>query len=93
MRAGHAETEHSSPAAITAAAGQFHIHAVDTVEQALASLKRSCDVTIYTDSEYVRNGITTWIHNWKRRGWRTADCCPGSFSITYPIPNCGPCGQ
>jgi ribonuclease HI len=30
-------------------------------------------VAIYTDSEYVRNGIMTWIHNWKRRGWRTAD--------------------
>lgn len=43
------------------------------VIQALAALKRPCGVTLYTDSEYVRNGITTWIHNWKRRGWRTAD--------------------
>ena len=42
------------------------------VIEALASLKRRCRVTIYTDSEYVKNGITTWIHNWKARGWRTA---------------------
>jgi ribonuclease HI len=33
-------------------------------------------VTLYTDSEYVRNGITTWIHSWKARGWRTADRKP-----------------
>ncbi len=42
------------------------------VIEALASLKRSCDVTIYTDSEYVRKGITEWIHGWKLRGWKTA---------------------
>lgn len=46
------------------------------VIQALAALTRPCGVTLYTDSEYVRNGITTWIHNWKRRGWRTADGKP-----------------
>ena len=46
------------------------------VIESLASLKRRCEVSIYTDSEYVRNGITTWIHNWKRRGWRTADNKP-----------------
>jgi hypothetical protein len=39
------------------------------VIEALASLKRRCTVAIYTDSEYVRNGITTWIHGWKKRGW------------------------
>jgi ribonuclease HI len=33
-------------------------------------------VAIYTDSEYVRNGITTWIHGWKQRGWKTADKKP-----------------
>ena len=43
------------------------------VIEALASLKRHCKVTIYTDSAYVKDGITSWIHNWKRRGWRTAD--------------------
>jgi len=46
------------------------------VIEALASLKRRCRVVIYTDSEYVRNGITTWIHNWKERGWKTADRKP-----------------
>ena len=42
------------------------------VIEALASLKRSCDIVLYTDSEYVKNGITTWIHGWKTRGWKTA---------------------
>ena len=46
------------------------------VIEALASLKRSCDVTLYTDSEYVRKGITEWIHGWKQRGWKTADRKP-----------------
>jgi ribonuclease HI len=46
------------------------------VIEALSALKRSCEVTIHTDSEYVRKGITEWIHNWKRRGWTTADRKP-----------------
>lgn len=46
------------------------------VIQALRALKRPCPVVIYTDSEYVRKGITEWIHNWKRRGWTTADRKP-----------------
>lgn len=46
------------------------------VIEALASLKKRCSVVIYTDSEYVRNGITTWIHGWKSRGWLTADKKP-----------------
>lgn len=46
------------------------------VIESLGSLKRTCTVHLYTDSEYVRNGITTWIHNWKKRGWRTADNKP-----------------
>jgi len=46
------------------------------VIKALSVLTRSCRVAIYTDSEYVRNGITTWIHGWKKRGWRTADGKP-----------------
>jgi ribonuclease HI len=46
------------------------------VIEALASLNRRCEVTVYTDSEYVKNGITSWIHNWKARGWRTADKKP-----------------
>ncbi len=39
---------------------------------ALEILRRPIAVDIYTDSEYLRNGITQWIHNWKRRGWLTA---------------------
>ena len=46
------------------------------VIEALVSLKRSCNITIYTDSEYVRKGITEWIHGWKLRGWKTADKKP-----------------
>ena len=46
------------------------------VIEALAALKAQTHVVLYLDSEYVRNGITSWIHNWKRRGWRTADNKP-----------------
>jgi len=40
--------------------------------QALENLKRKGPVELYTDSTYVRDGITKWIHGWKRNGWRTA---------------------
>ena len=43
---------------------------------ALEALKRPCVVDIHTDSQYLRNGIMTWIHGWKRNGWRTADKSP-----------------
>ncbi|MBI3772585.1 MAG: ribonuclease HI [Gammaproteobacteria bacterium] len=43
---------------------------------ALESLKRSCRVNVTTDSQYVRQGITEWMANWKRRGWKTADRKP-----------------
>ena len=46
------------------------------VIEALATLKRRSQVVVYTDSEYVKNGITSWIHNWKARGWKTADRKP-----------------
>jgi ribonuclease HI len=46
------------------------------VIEALAALKRATPVAVYTDSEYVKNGITTWIKGWKNRGWRTADGKP-----------------
>ena len=42
------------------------------VIEALRALKRPCDVTLYLDSEYVRKGITEWIHGWKSKGWKTA---------------------
>jgi ribonuclease HI len=40
--------------------------------RALESLRRHCDVRLYTDSQYLRNGITEWLPQWKRRDWRTA---------------------
>ncbi|NOQ79586.1 MAG: ribonuclease HI [Gammaproteobacteria bacterium] len=40
--------------------------------QALTQLTRPCDVVLTTDSQYLRQGITQWIHNWKKRGWKTA---------------------
>lgn len=43
---------------------------------ALQALKRPCEVDFYTDSTYVRNGITQWVHSWKKRGWKTADKQP-----------------
>ena len=43
---------------------------------ALESLKRPCTVDIHTDSQYLRNGIMTWINGWKRNGWKTADRKP-----------------
>jgi ribonuclease HI len=43
---------------------------------ALEALKEPCSVRLHTDSQYVKNGITSWIHNWKRNGWRTADKKP-----------------
>ena len=50
--------------------------------EALASLKQPCAVTIYTDSQYLRNGISSWIHAWKARGWRSCaspTATPSSF--------------
>jgi ribonuclease HI len=43
---------------------------------ALETLKRPCVVDLHTDSQYLRQGITGWIHGWKRNGWRTADKKP-----------------
>ena len=43
---------------------------------ALEALKKPSHVDLHTDSEYVKNGITKWIHGWKRNGWRTADKKP-----------------
>lgn len=39
----------------------------------LQALTRPCSVVVYTDSQYVKNGISEWIHNWKKRGWKTAN--------------------
>jgi ribonuclease HI len=44
--------------------------------EGLRALKRPCTVDLFTDSQYVMQGITAWMKNWKRRGWRTADNKP-----------------
>ncbi|MDP1730258.1 MAG: ribonuclease HI [Devosia sp.] len=44
--------------------------------EALNALRRPCEVHLHTDSQYVKNGLTSWIHGWKRNGWRTADRKP-----------------
>ena len=44
--------------------------------RALEALKRPSKVKLHTDSTYVMKGITTWIHDWKKKGWRTADKKP-----------------
>jgi ribonuclease HI len=43
---------------------------------ALEALSRPCDVDLHTDSQYLRGGVTGWMKNWKRNGWRTADKKP-----------------
>ncbi len=44
--------------------------------EGLRALNRRCQVTLVTDSEYVKNGITTWINGWQRNGWKTKDKQP-----------------
>ncbi|HEX8193016.1 MAG TPA: ribonuclease HI [Allosphingosinicella sp.] len=44
--------------------------------RALQALKRPCAVTLHTDSNYVKDGITKWIHGWQKNGWKTADKKP-----------------
>ncbi|MEW6596068.1 MAG: ribonuclease HI [Pseudomonadota bacterium] len=43
---------------------------------ALEALTRPCEVTLFTDSQYLRQGVTEWLAGWKARGWRTADKKP-----------------
>jgi ribonuclease HI len=60
---------------------EMHGHAAQTTNnrmeltaaiEGLRALNKTCEVEVVTDSEYVKNGITTWIHGWKRNGWKTA---------------------
>ena len=44
--------------------------------EALNALKQSCSVDLHTDSNYMRHGITSWINNWKKNGWRTTNKKP-----------------
>lgn len=46
------------------------------VIRALESLKRPCAVDLYTDSQYVKNGVMEWMRGWRARGWKTADRKP-----------------
>ena len=46
------------------------------VIKSLEILNRPCNIIITTDSQYVKNGITQWIHNWKKNGWKTANKKP-----------------
>lgn len=73
----------------------FHLTTNNRMEMmasivALQALKEPCHVILTTDSQYVRQGITQWIHNWKKRGWKTADKKPvknadlGKRSIKRP---------
>jgi ribonuclease HI len=50
--------------------------AMTAVIEGLRSLKRSVPIRLHTDSQYVQQGITKWIHDWKRRGWKTASKSP-----------------
>ena len=53
-----------------------NIMELTAVIEALKQLNRSCNIIITTDSNYVKNGITKWIHNWKLNGWKTANKKP-----------------
>ena len=50
-----------------------NIMELKAVIEALKNLKKPCEIIITTDSKYVKNGITDWIHNWKKNGWKTAN--------------------
>ncbi|MGL4859678.1 MAG: ribonuclease HI [Enterobacteriaceae bacterium] len=61
--------------------GGYHLTTNNRMEllaaiMALEALSQPCSIILHTDSQYVRQGITKWIHNWKQRGWRTADKKP-----------------
>jgi len=53
-----------------------NIMELTAVIKSLKELNRPCDIIITTDSNYVKDGITKWIHNWKRNGWKTANKKP-----------------
>jgi ribonuclease HI len=72
LRAGRHERELSGGAAATTNNRMEMTAAI----QALLALKRPSKVALYTDSVYLRDGITKWIHAWKRNGWRTRERKP-----------------
>ena len=59
------------------------------VIEALESLKRACTVAIHTDSRYVMDGMTQWIHKWKASGWKTAAKKPVKNADLWQRRRCG----
>jgi len=72
LRHGTAEKELSGGERLTAN-NRMELLAVI---KGLSALRRPCEVDVYLDSQYVRQGITQWIHGWKKKGWRTASGQP-----------------
>ena len=72
LRYGEAEKELNGGEALTTNNRMELLAAIS----ALNALKAACDIDLYTDSKYVMDGISKWIHGWKRNGWRTADKKP-----------------
>jgi len=72
IRSGSREKELSGAEPLTTNSRMELLAAIE----ALNALKKPCRVALYTDSAYVRDGITKWIHGWRRNGWRTSDKKP-----------------
>lgn len=72
LRTGNRERELSGGEALTT---NNRMELTAAIE-GLRALKRPCRVKLHTDSIYVRDGITKWVHGWTRNGWRTADRKP-----------------
>jgi ribonuclease HI len=72
IRSGERERELAGGEALTTNNRMELLAAIE----ALNALKKPCRVSLTTDSNYVRDGITKWIHGWRRNGWRTADRKP-----------------
>jgi ribonuclease HI len=72
LRSGETEKELSGAEALTTNNRMELMAAIAGLE----ALKKHCTVTITTDSVYVKDGVTKWIHGWKKNGWKTADKRP-----------------
>ena len=72
IRAGAREKDMSGGEPLT------HKHRMELLAaiRALQALTRPCEIVVHTDSIYVRDGITKWVHGWRRNGWKTADRKP-----------------
>lgn len=69
LRCGNTEKELSGGAADTT----NNRMELTAVIEALKALKRECEITLYTDSRYVMDGVNEWLPNWKRNDWRTTN--------------------